>query len=388
MRTIHCLNPISKIGLDTLPKTYQITSELQKADAILVRSAVMHDMELPESVLAVARAGAGFNNIPFENLAKKGVVVFNTPGANANAVKELIIAGMLLASRDIYGGMSWLNQNKTDDQIAKTVEKAKAQFGGTEIFNKTIGIIGLGAIGKMLARACSALGMKVIGTDAFLDSVLAVKDTLPSDMVFVKTNAELYPHCDFISLNVPLMTETKFMINQDVFKQMKDGVVLLNFARDLLVNDDDLKQAIQSKKVRKYVTDFPNNQTAQMEGVIAIPHLGASTEEAEDNCAVMAVHQVVEYIEHGNIINSVNYPNLNLGTPKNKSRLSMIYEMDHNFIEFAKKIAECGNKVIQFAHVEKNGYGYALLDCNHDIDQITFDAINNLAGMIKVRKIK
>jgi D-3-phosphoglycerate dehydrogenase / 2-oxoglutarate reductase len=388
MRTIHCLNPISKIGLDTLPKSYQITPELQKADAILVRSAVMHDLELPESVLAVARAGAGFNNIPFENLAKKGVVVFNTPGANANAVKELIIAGMLLASRDIYGGMSWLNQNKTDDQIAKTVEKAKAQFGGTEIFNKTIGIIGLGAIGKMLARACSALGMKVIGTDVFLDSVLAVKDTLPSDMIFVKTNAELYPHCDFISLNVPLMPETKFMINQDAFKQMKDGVVLLNFARDLLVNDDDLKQAIQSKKVRKYVTDFPNNQTAQMEGVIAIPHLGASTEEAEDNCAVMAVHQIIEYMEHGNIINSVNYPNLNLGAPKNKSRLSMIYEMDHNFVELAKKIAECGNKVIQFAHVEKNGYGYALLDCNHDIDQITFDAINNLAGMIKVRKIK
>ncbi|OHE27152.1 MAG: 3-phosphoglycerate dehydrogenase [Tenericutes bacterium GWA2_38_26] len=388
MRTIHCLNPISKVGLDTLPKNYQITTELQKADAILVRSASMHDMVLPESVLAVARAGAGFNSIPFENLAKQGVVVFNTPGANANAVKELIIAGMLLASRDIYGGIQWLNNNKTDDQIAKTVEKAKAQFGGTEIFNKTIGIIGLGAIGKLLARACSALGMKVIGTDAFLDSVLAVKDTLPSDMVFVKTNAELYPKCDFISVNVPLMPETKYMINKAAFSQMKDGVVLLNFARDLLVNDDDLKEAIQSKKVRKYVTDFPNNQTAQMEGVIAIPHLGASTEEAEDNCAVMAVHQIVEYIENGNIINSVNYPNLNAGTPKRKSRLSMIYEMDKNFVELAKKIAECGNKVIQFIHVEKNGFGYAIIDCDHEIDHITVDAINNLAGMIKVRKIK
>lgn len=388
MRNIHCLNPISKVGLDTLPKNYQIISELQKADAILVRSAVMHEMELPDSVLAVARAGAGFNNIPFESLAKKGVVVFNTPGANANAVKELIIAGMLLASRDIYGGINWLNNNKTDEQIAKTVEKAKAQFGGTEIFNKTIGIIGLGAIGKMLARACSALGMKVIGTDAFLDSVLAVKDTLPSDMQFVKTSAEIYPKCDFISLNVPLMPETKFMINKDVFKQMKEGVVLLNFARDLLVNDDDLQVALESKKVRKYVTDFPNTKTAQMEGVLAIPHLGASTEEAEDNCAVMAVHQIVEYIEHGNIINSVNYPNLNLGVPKSKSRISMLYEMDHNFVEFAKKIAECGNKVIQFVHVEKNGFGYAVIDCDHEIDQITFDAINNLAGMIKVRKIK
>lgn len=388
MNNIYCLNNISKVGLNALSKDYQVIDHLDGAHAIMVRSASMHEMELPDSVLAVARAGAGVNNIPLEAYAKKGVVVFNTPGANANAVKELIIAGMLLSSRDIYGGMNWLKENKEDPIINKSVEKAKSQFGGTEISGKTIGIIGVGAIGILLANACSALGMKIVALERDLPTMERVKPYLPLDTICAKNQAELFPLCDFISLNLPFTPETKNIIDYNAMKQMKDGVVLLNFARDGLVNDGDLEKAIQEKKVKKYVTDFPNPKTVHMEGVIAIPHLGASTEEAEDNCATMAALQLQDYIDHGNLKNAVNFPNLDAGICKSSSRISVLYEDREEVSEFIKKITACEHKIDKFIHVERNGYGCAILDSNEKIDQVSIDAINNLAGVILVRIIK
>lgn len=384
MKKIHCLNPISNVGLRELPQNYQVHSDINQADAVLVRSAAMHETILNESVLAVARAGAGVNNIPLDEYAKKGVVVFNTPGANANAVKELVIAGMLLASRDIKGGMNWVDSNQNDPEIAKQVEKAKGQFGGTEIFNKTIGIFGLGAVGVLLANACSALGMKVYAVTKDLEYLKEVK--LPDDLVIFNTNEELFPKCDFISLNLPLIPETKHMINKNTLNQMKDGVIILNFARDGLVNDQDLMDAIQSKKVRKYVTDFPNEVTAKMEGVISIPHLGASTEEAEENCAVMAIHQVVDYLENGNIKNSVNYPNIQVGMKKSKNRVSILYDAAINLHEklhpyFSKK------EVVQCVDRKNNKYGCTIVDMNDDMSNELLETIRKIQGVIKIRVI-
>ncbi len=388
MYNIYCLNNISKVGLNALSKDYQVIDQLEGAHAIMVRSANMHEMELPDSVLAVARAGAGVNNIPLEPYAKKGVVVFNTPGANANAVKELIIAGMLLTSRDIYGGMNWIKENKEDPLINKSVEKAKSQFGGTEISGKTIGIIGVGAIGILLANACSALGMNIVALERDLPTMERIKPYLPADTTCVTTKEELFPLCDFISLNLPFIPETKHIINYQAMKQMKDGVVLLNFARDGLVNDEDLEKAIKENKIKKYVTDFPNPKTANMEGVLAIPHLGASTEEAEDNCASMAALQLQDYIENGNLKHSVNFSDLDAGKCMSASRISVLYEEHEKVTEFIKKITACEHKIDKFIHVEKNGFGCAILDSKEEIDQVSIDAINNLTGVIFVRVIK
>ncbi|MBE0700225.1 MAG: NAD(P)-binding domain-containing protein [Acholeplasmataceae bacterium] len=385
MRKVYCLNNISKIGLKALSSDYQVIDSIGSADAVLVRSAAMHDMELPDSVLVVARAGAGVNNIPLEIYDKKGVVVFNTPGANANAVKELTLAGMLIATRDIHGGLKWIEENKHDEQIGKSVEIAKVQFGGTEIFGKTIGIIGLGAIGSMLAKACNALGMKVYGNERNLDSLDSIRDTLPSDMVLVKSKEELFPLCDFISLNLPLTPETKHMINLDAFKQMKDGVILLNFARDALVNDDDLKEAISIGKVRKYVTDFPNHQTVNSEGVIAIPHLGASTEEAEDNCATMAAMQIENYLEHGNIKNSVNFPDMDAGICESGHRLSVLMLEDQLTVHQIKLALESSNEIKSMIHRNKKGFGYVLIDLE---DAVTMDVISKLQSMSKILRVR
>jgi len=376
------------VGINALSSNYQVIDNIESAHAIMVRSASMHDMELPESVLAVARAGAGVNNIPLEAYARKGVVVFNTPGANANAVKELVIAGMLLSSRDLYGGMKWVQENKEDPAINKTVEKVKVQFGGTEISGKTIGIIGTGAIGILVANACSALGMNIVALERNHATMEKMKPFLPADTHCVDEKEDLLPLCDFISLHVPFMPETKHIIDAKAMKLMKDGVVLLNFARDGLVNDEDLEKALNSKKVKKYVTDFPNPKTANMEGVIAIPHLGASTDEAEDNCASMAALQLQDYINNGNIKNSVNFPNLDAGECKSTSRISVLYEDREEVSELIKKITECEHKVDQFVHVERNGFGYAVLDTNEKIDQISIDATINLVGVISVRVIK
>ncbi|PKK96751.1 MAG: 3-phosphoglycerate dehydrogenase [Tenericutes bacterium HGW-Tenericutes-3] len=388
MKNIHCLNNISQVGLNALSSDYQLVDSIDQAHAIMVRSANMHDMELPKSVLAIARAGAGVNNIPFEELASKGVVVFNTPGANANAVKELIITGMLISSRDIYGGIKWVKDNHEDPLINKTVEKAKSQFGGTEISGKTIGIIGVGAIGIKLAHACNALGMKVVAVERDAETMNHIKAFLPSETHCVNTREELFPLCDFISLNLPFTPQTKHIIDQDAMKLMKQGVVLLNFARDGLVNDDHLEIALKNNHIKKYVTDFPNSKTANMEGVIAIPHLGASTEEAEDNCAYMASMQIQDYIENGNIVNSVNFPGIKAGVCTMASRIEVLYEDKSNVYDLIEKIAQCAHEHTEYTHQEAKGYGVAILDCDEKMDQVTIDAIDNLAGVIKVRVLK
>lgn len=362
-KPILCLNNISPIGLAQLPESYPITKDINEAKAVLVRSAVMHDMTLPPNVLAVARAGAGVNNIPLDMYAKAGVVVFNTPGANANAVKELTIASMLLAVRDIYGGIKWIEQNKDDAEIAKTVEKAKAQFGGTEILGKNIGIIGLGAVGALIAGAAAGMGMNVYGFDVSEEVIQKHRHLMPANIHLCESYDEIYKHADFISLNVPLIPgKTQGMINTESIAKMRDGVIILNLARDAIVNDQDMKVALESKKVRKYVTDFPNPATANMAGVIAIPHLGASTEEAEDNCAIMAAKQVVDFIERGVIINSVNYPAIDPGVCSEFARMIVLHDNDVTLASSIVQMVERYATIGQMITKAKGNYGVTIID--------------------------
>lgn len=305
MYKIHCLNNISPEGLALLTDEYELTDNVEEADAILVRSADMHVMDIPANLKAVARAGAGVNNIPLDKFAEAGIAVFNTPGANANAVKELVLAGMLLASRDIIGGVEWVRANADDENVGKSAEKAKKQFAGGEIMGKTLGVIGLGAIGAKVAQAAEALGMKVIGYDPAMDGI-TVHERISPVVEFADDLAKLYPVCDFITIHVPALPATKMMINGEALAQMKDGVVFLNFSRDVLVDDEAMAAALESGKVAAYVTDFANSAVVKMERAIVIPHLGASTAEAEDNCAKMAVEEVMAYLERGEKIHCVN----------------------------------------------------------------------------------
>ncbi len=304
MYKIHCLNNISRKGLALLTPDYEVTDNVEEADAILVRSANMHEMEIPPALKCVARAGAGVNNIPLDAMAEKGIPVFNTPGANANGVKELVICGMLLAARDVVGGIEWVRANADDPDIAKTTEKAKKQFAGTEITDKTLGVIGLGAIGKLVVGAAESLGMHVIGYDPYCDETKAA--AISPSLQFTADIKGLYEASDYVTIHVPATADTKGMIDAQAIEQMKDGVVFLNFARDSLVNDADMAAALTSGKVARYVTDFPNAAVAKMEGAIVIPHLGASTEESEDNCAIMAVREVMDYLETGTKSHCVN----------------------------------------------------------------------------------
>lgn len=304
MYNVHCLNNISAKGLDLLTEEYQLTDNVDEADVILVRSANMHEMDIPKNLKAVARAGAGVNNIPLDKLAEAGIPVFNTPGANANAVKELVLAGMLLASRDIIGGIQWVADNADDDNVGKSAEKAKKAFAGGEISGKTLGVIGLGAIGRLVVNAAEALGMDVIGYDPFLDAARAAD--ISADMTFVTSLDDLYKDADYITIHVPATGDTKGMIDDQAISQMKDGVVFLNFSRDSLVNDEAMASALESGKVSRYVTDFANPAVVKMERAIVIPHLGASTAEAEDNCAVMAVNEVMDYLADGTKNHCVN----------------------------------------------------------------------------------
>lgn len=374
---IHCLNKISPVGLKVLPESYKLVEDIAAADAILVRSAAMHEIVLPEKVVAVARAGAGVNNIPLDVYAKAGVVVFNTPGANANAVKELTIAAMLLAARDIKGSMKWVEENKGDELINKSMEKAKSAFAGTEILGKTLGIIGCGAIGALVAGAASALGMHVIAVEPSEATRARNASVLPKDIEFVN-NDELYARADYISVHVPLCDGTKGMINKEAFAKMKDGVIIINCARDAIVNDDDLKLAIEAGKVRKYVTDFPNPKTANMDGVIAISHLGASTEEAEDNCAAMAAKQIVDYVENGNIINSVNYPRIDLGK-KEGMRVVVLFEGDR--VEEVSKALAGASKI---GSGVKGAFGAVVAE----VKSVDESALKAIAGVTRVIVIK
>lgn len=387
MTKVNCLNPISNLGLDRLNDNYEITENFADADVALVRSAAMHDLELPDSLLAVARAGAGVNNIPLDKCAEKGIVVFNTPGANANGVKELVICGMLLASRDIIGGNKWVADNKSDENINKSMEKAKKNFAGIELKGKKLGVIGLGAIGRLVANAGVSLGMEVYGTDPYLtvQGALSIKRTVH----IVKTREEIFKECDFITVHTPLLDDTKEMINKDSIAMMKDGVVILNFARDLLVCDADIEEALKSGKVKKYVTDFPNFKTANMEGVIATPHLGASTAESEDNCAIMAVDEIRDFVENGNIVNSVNYPAATLGVCDKVSRITVCHKNIPNMIsQLSTAIASEGVNVADMVDKSRGDFAYAIIDLDHEATDALADKINAIDGVIKVRIVK
>lgn len=384
---INCLNPIAACGLDLFDDTYEIVEDVKEADAVLVRSASMHDMELSDDLLAVARAGAGVNNIPLEKCADKGIVVFNTPGANANGVKELVVAAMLLATRDIVGGIEWVKENKDDADIAKAAEKAKKAFAGSEIAGKKLGIIGLGAIGVLVANAANRLGMDVYGCDPYLSVDNALN--MSRDITLVKTYDEIYSECDFITVHVPLLDSTKGMFDKEAFDKMKDGVVFLNFSRDTLVNETDLRAALTSGKVKKYVVDFPNPTTADLPNTIVTPHLGASTQESEDNCAKMAVKEIREFIENGNIKNSVNYPTCDAGVCATEGRVAVAHKNVHSMLsQFTTVFAKEGINIENMVNKSRGNYAYTIFDiCSEATDAIVKD-LEGINGVIKVRIIK
>ncbi len=382
-----CLNPIAAVGLDNLTDDYKQTDDFAQADAVLVRSAAMHDMELSDKLCAVARAGAGVNNIPLDKCADKGIVVFNTPGANANGVKELLISGMLLAARDIVGGIDWVKENAGDENISKSMEKAKKNFAGSEIKGKKLGVIGLGAIGVLVANAANRLGMDVYGVDPFLSVKNAL--TLSRDITVCKSYEELYKTCDYITVHVPYMPETKGLLNKEAFDQMKDGVVVLNFARDLLVNDDDMKAALESGKVAKYVTDFPNPAVVKMPNVIATPHLGASTEESEDNCAIMAVEEIRDFMENGNIRNSVNYPACDAGVCETKGRITVAHKNIPNMLtQFTNVFSSEGINIAHMTNKSRGDYSYCIFDIDSESTEAFAEKLSAIDGVLKVRIIK
>ena len=382
----NCLNAIAKIGLNEFGDAYEQTENFADADVALVRSAAMHEMEFGDKLLAVARAGAGVNNIPLDKLAEKGVVVFNTPGANANGVKELVMAGLLLTSRDILGGINWVQTIKDDENVAKLIEKGKGQFAGKEIQGKKLGVIGLGAIGVLVANAAAALGMTVYGCDPYISVENAWK--LSRNVIHVNSREEIFQQCDYITVHVPLLDDTKKMINADTIAMMKDGVIILNFARDLLVDDDAMEAALASGKVAKYITDFPNAKTAGMKGVIAIPHLGASTQESEDNCAVIAVRELREYVEHGNIINSVNFPMLDAGVCRVASRICILHRNVPNMLsQFTTAVA--GINIENMYNKSRGDFAYSVLDVCGKVDEAAIVAkLSALDGVLKVRVLQ
>ena len=387
MYNVHYLNKISPKGTENWTEDYQETDALPDADAILVRSASMHDMELPDGLLAIARAGAGVNNIPLTSCADRGIVVFNTPGANANSVMELALCGMLLACRDIVGGINWVQSIKESPDVVKLVEKGKSQFAGHEIRDKKLGVIGLGAIGGPLANASRRLGMQVYGCDPFISIDAAWH--LDSHVNRVKTRDEIYSQCDIITLHVPLVDDTRKMINADALSKMKDGVIILNFARDLLVDDDAMAEALKSGKVSRYVTDFPNEKTANMSGCIAIPHLGASTEESEDNCAKMAVRQVMDYLENGNIINSVNFPNCDMGICHTAGRIAILHRnIPNSLSRFTTVMAGENINIDGLMNKSRGDYAYTMLDLDHTPSQNAVEELKKINGVLKVRIIK
>lgn len=387
MFNYYCLNPISNVGLEKFTTDFAKTENVNDAEGILVRSAAMHDMELSDKLLCVARAGAGVNNIPLDKCAKEGIVVFNTPGANANGVKELVIAGMLLASRDVVGGIEWVKANTDDENIAKSAEKAKKAFAGTELDGKKLGIIGLGAIGVKVANVAKHLGMEVYGYDPYV-SVNAAWN-LSRDVKHALSVEEIYENCDIITIHVPLMDATKGMINKEAINKMKSGVIILNFARDLLVDEKAVLDGIKAGKVRKYVSDFPNPTTAGQDGVIVIPHLGASTEEAEDNCAKMAVKEMMDYLENGNIINSVNYPNCDMGVCQKAGRITILHSNTANMItQFTALFGDQGINISDMTNKSKGEFAYTMLDIESKADEATIEKLKSIEGVIRVRVIK
>ncbi len=387
MAKIKCLNPIADCGMNLFSDKYEVVDDFSVADAALVRSASMHDLEMSDNLTAIARAGAGVNNIPLDACAQKGIVVFNTPGANANGVKELVLAGMLIASRDVIGGYNWVKENASDENIDKSVEKNKAKFGGCELMGKKLGVIGLGAIGAKVANAAFRLGMEVYGYDPFVSVDAAW--SLSRHVKHINNVEEIYRECDYITMHVPLLDATKEMINASSMAMMKDGVIILNFSRDLLVSDTDMIDALASKKVAKYVTDFPNVTIAGVDNVITIPHLGASTEESEDNCAIMAVKEIMEYIENGNIKHSVNYPDCDMGVCSNVARVAINHKNIPNMLtQFTGAFATKGVNVSDMISKSKGEWAYSLLDVSEVATEEVVEALKAIDGVVKVRVIK
>ena len=383
----HCLNPIADVGLDLFVKYYEKTEDVNDADAILVRSASMHEMELPENILAVARAGAGVNNIPLDKCAEKGIVVFNTPGANANGVKELVLAAMFYAARDIVGGIEWCVNNKDDANIAKTAEKEKKNFAGTEVAGKKLGVIGLGAIGALVANAATHLGMEVYGYDPYI-SVNAAW-SLSRNVKHITNIEDIYRECDYITLHVPALETTKKMINEKAISMMKPTAVVLNFARDLLVDEEAMVKALEEGKVARYVSDFANPTVVGKKGCIITPHLGASTAESEDNCAIMAVREIRDYMENGNIVHSVNFPDCSMGGCTTAGRVGILHRNVSGMIsQYTTILGDAGINIANMTNTSKGEYAYALLDVD---SPLTDDVIAKLAateGVLRVRKIK
>ncbi|SHI09852.1 phosphoglycerate dehydrogenase [Desulfosporosinus lacus] len=387
MFKINCLNPVANVGLNLFTKHYEMVDQFNDANAVLVRSSSVHELELPHSLDAIARAGAGVNNIPLEKCAENGVVVFNTPGANANGVKEIVIATLIIASRDIFGGVNWVNSCKEDPEVAKLVEKNKSKFAGTEIKGKKLGVIGLGAIGVLVANALNKLDMEVYGFDPFISVDAAWK--LSKFIKQAKSLEEIYRECDFITVHVPLTDSTKGMFNKETFEMMKDGVKILNFSRDSLVIDEDIVEALKSGKVGRYVTDFPNPKVCGVEGVITVPHLGASTSESEDNCAIMAVKQLMDYLENGNIKNSVNYPNCDMGVCNQAGRIAINHRNIPNMLsQFTSTFAKENINIPDMINKSKGKYAYTVLDIESPSTPELAKKIREIDGVLKVRIIK
>lgn len=386
MHKYFCLNPISQVGLEKFTEEYVPVSNIEDAEAVLVRSASMHEMDFSNNLKAIARAGAGVNNIPLDAMAEKGIVVFNTPGANANGVKELVIAGMLLASRDIVGGINWVQEYEEDGNIVKLAEKKKSEFAGNELDGKKLGVIGLGAIGVLVANAATHLGMEVYGYDPFVSVDAAWK--LSRSIKHIQSVEDIYKECDFITIHVPALEETKGMINKDVISLMKKNMVILNFARDLLVNEEDIVDALETKKIKKYVTDFPTPIMAGVKDAIVIPHLGASTEESEDNCAKMAVREIMDYLENGNINNAVNFPTCDMGRFHTGTRIAILHKNIPNMLgQFTGVFAKNSINISDMTNKSKGAYAYTLMDVETEIPVEMKNEISQIEGVLKVRVI-
>jgi len=387
MYKIKCLNPISKTGLELLSEKYLLSDESQEINGYLIRSMDIQNMEFSKNLEVIARAGAGVNNIPITRCSEQGIVVFNTPGANANGVKELVMAGLLLASRDIIGGINFVKENKHQEDINKLIEKQKSKFAGSELQGKKLGVIGLGSIGVLVANAANNLNMDVYGFDPFISIDNAW--SLSKHITRLKSIEEMFEVCDYLTIHIPLLDSTKEMFNKEAFSKMKDNVVILNFARDSLVNDDDLKEALESKKVKSYVTDFPNYKTANIEGVITIPHLGASTEESEENCAKMAVKQMMNYLENGNIINSVNYPTCDAGLCTSAGRVTILHKNVRNMInQFTTVFNKKDVNIENMYNKSKGEYAYTLFDIDVTSTEELKKELELINEVIRVRIIR
>lgn len=387
MKNIYCLDKIAKVGTDIFGEEYELVNNMDNANGILVRSSSLHEAVFDKETVAVARAGAGVNNIPLERCAAEGIVVFNTPGANANGVKELAICGMLLAARDIVGGVNWVKTIKESPSIDKDVEKGKKSFAGTEIRGKKLGVIGLGAIGAMVANAGESLGMEVYGYDPYISVNSAWN--LSRKIIHITDINQIFSECDYISLHLPLTNDNKGLINKNSFALMKDGVIILNFSRDLLVDDIDMEEALNTGKVKVYVTDFPNTKTANMDKVITIPHLGASTSESEDNCAIMAVEQLKDYIENGNIKNSVNYPNCDMGVCSTVCRVTLLHKNIPNMIgQISSILAKYNINIADMTNKSRDKFAYTMLDLETMADTKLLSELGSIEGVLKVRLIK